>query len=325
MLEWMHPLWFGALPLAVLPILAWLRPHALQFGSLGAMRSRRGFRVAATAVPPLLETLAFVCVVTALARPQEVRRETIRETPGIDILLAIDTSGSMEAPDMGTSGFDLTRLEAAKRVMAHFVEGRTDDRVGLLVFGEEAFVQVPLTLDHVALNDFIGQLEIGMAGKNATAVGSAIAVGAKRMKEIEAPSRVMVLVTDGRSNAGVLGPLQAAEAAAALGIRVYTIGVGATSGSGGGGILGLLRGSGADVDEPTLRAVAARTGGKYYRATDAAGLGEVYADIDRLEKTTARTREFVHRDELFLVPLLPGLALLLANTLLTSTVLRRLP
>jgi Ca-activated chloride channel family protein len=324
MLEWMHPVWFVALPLAVLPVAAWMRPHAMQFGAVGAIRARRGVRVTATALPPLLEALAFVCVIAALARPQEIRRETIRETPGIDILLAIDTSGSMEAPDMGSNGFDLTRLEAAKRVMATFVEGRPDDRVGLLVFGEEAFVQVPLTLDHVALNDFIGQLEIGMAGKNATAVGSAVAVGAKRMKEIEAPSRILVLVTDGRSNAGPLGPLQAAEAAAALGIRVYTIGVGATN-AGGGGLLGLLRGSGADVDEPTLRAVATRTGGKYYRATDAAALGEVYADIDRLEKTTARTREFVHRDELFLMPLLPGLALLLAHTALTSTVLRRLP
>jgi Ca-activated chloride channel family protein len=324
MFEWMHPLWFLALPFAFVPWVAWLRPYALRFGSLGAVRGMGGPRVRATVVLPLVESLAIALVVAALARPQEVRRETVRETPGIDILLAIDTSGSMEAPDMGGRGYDLTRLEAAKRVMADFVEGRPDDRVGLLVFGEEAFVQVPLTLDHVALADFIGQLEIGMAGKNATAVGSAIAVGSKRMKELDAPSKVIILVTDGRSNAGALGPLQAAEAAAALGIRVYTIGVGATDSS-GGGLLGLLRGGGADVDEPTLRAVAARTGGAYYRATDAQALETVYADIGRLEKSTARTKEFVHRDELYLLPLAPAVALVLAHVALASTVLRRLP
>lgn len=324
MFEWMHPLWFLALPAACVPWVAHLRPHALRHSSLGAVRGVGGHRARAAIVLPLLESLAVVLVVVALARPQEVRRETVRETPGIDILLAIDTSGSMEAPDMGGRGYDLTRLEAAKRVMANFVEGRPDDRVGLLVFGEEAFVQVPLTLDHLALADFIGQLEIGMAGKNATAVGSAIAVGAKRMKELEAPSRVIILVTDGRSNAGALGPLQAAEAAAALGIRVYTIGVGATEGS-GSGLLGLLRGGGADVDEPTLRAVAARTGGAYYRATDTAALESVYADIGRLEKTTARTKEFVHRDELYMMALAPAIAFFLAHGVLASTVLRRLP
>lgn len=320
----MSPAWFLAMPLALLPWLAWLRPHALRFGALGAMRGGGGVRVGATLLLPLLESLAIAGVVAALARPQEVRRETIRESDGIDIMLAIDTSGSMQAPDMGKGSTEINRLDAARLVMAKFVESRPDDRIGLLVFGEEAFVQVPLTLDHVGLADMIGQLDFGMAGKNATAVGSAIAVAAKRMKELPAPSKVVILVTDGRSNAGTIAPLQAAEAAAALGIRVYTIGVGSTGGS--GGILAMLSGStGADVDEPTLRAVAARTGAHYWRATDAQALEEVYAEIDRMERSSARTREFVHRDERYLLALLPGIAAFALHLLLSSTVLRRLP
>lgn len=322
MLEWMHPLWLLALPLALVPWIAWLRPHALRFSSLRAMRGGRTVRAWSALVLPLLEMVAIAAAVVALARPQEVRRETVRESDGIDILLALDVSGSMEAPDMGRSGRELTRLEAAKLVMAKFVEGRADDRVGLLLFGEEAFVQVPLTLDHAGLTDMIRQIEIGMAGKNATAVGTALAVGAKRMKELEAPTKVMVLVTDGRSNAGTVSPLQAAEAAAALGIRVYTIGVGS---AGGRGLLGMFGGGGADVDEPTLRGIAMRTGGKYWRATDTDALAEVYAEIDRLEPSTARTREFVHRDERYLLALLPGVVAAALHALLGTTLFRRIP
>jgi Ca-activated chloride channel family protein len=205
--------------------------------------------------------------------------------------------------------------------MAKFVEARPDDRLGLLVFGEEAFVQVPLTLDHEGFTDFVGQIGIGMAGKNATAVGSAIAVASKRMKDLAAPSKVVVLVTDGRSNAGI-DPGVAAQAAAALGIRIYTIGVG---GVGSAGPFGLLGARGADVDEGSLREVAAATGGKYWRATDAQALAEVYGEIDKLEKTTARSREFVHRDEQYLRALVPGIALFALQLLLSGTVLRRIP
>ncbi|MFZ5479793.1 MAG: VWA domain-containing protein [Myxococcota bacterium] len=321
MLEWATPLWLAALPLALLPWVAWWRPHALTFSSLGAVKGGRSLRRLADGVVPLFESLALALVVLALARPQEVQRETQRESQGIDILLAIDTSGSMETPDMGSAGGrDLTRLEAAKLVAAKFVEGRPDDRVGLVVFGEEAFVQVPLTLDHVGLTDLVSQIDIGMAGKNATAVGTAVAVAAKHMKELPAPSRVVILVTDGRSNAGV-SPTEAAEAAAALKVRVYTIGVGS---AGGSGLFGMLRG-GAEIDEPMMQAVAATTGGKYFRASDARALLGVYEEIDRLEKTTARTKEFVHRDERYLVALLPAIALYVTQLVLASTVLRRIP
>jgi Ca-activated chloride channel family protein len=271
---------------------------------------------------PLLESLAIVGVVAALARPQTVTRETVRETPGLDILLAVDTSGSMAETDMSSGGVALSRLEAAKLVMADFVGRRADDRLGLLLFGDEAFVQVPLTLDHDALADFIGQVEIGMAGRSATAVGSAIAVGAKRMKELQAPSKIMVLLTDGRSNAGSIAPVLAAQAASALGIKIYTIGVG---GGRAGGLLAPFRSASSDVDEPTLRAVASLTEGRFYRATDTAGLEEVYREIDRLEQSPGRSKEFVHRDERFLEPLLPAMGAFLLALLLSNGPLRRLP
>ncbi len=321
MIEWMSPLWFFALPLAAAPWLAWWRPHALRFGAVGAVRGGHTARVGAAVLLPALESAVIALVVVALARPQVVGRETIVETPGIDILLAIDTSGSMEAPDMGTMARPLNRLQASQIVMARFVAERTHDRVGLLTFGEEAFVMVPLTTDHDALIDFISQLELGMAGRNATAVGSAIAVGAKRMKEIDAPSRVMVLITDGQSNAGPVAPLVAAEAAAALGIRVYTIGVGASAGP----LQRVLRGGSGEIDEDTLRGVAARTGGRYYRAADASALQAVYDEIDTLEMTTGRTREFVHRDERFRYALVPALVLWGIHLLSSHTLLRRLP
>lgn len=316
----MHPAWLLALPLALLPWLAWLRPHTIRFSALRSVTSRRTWRSFGAPVLPLLECVAILGVVLALARPQEVRRETLRESQGIDILLAIDTSGSMDAPDMRAGPRELTRLEASKLVMTQFVDERPDDRIALEVFGEDAFVQVPLTLDHEALSDFISQLEIGMAGKNATAVGTAIAIGVKRMKELDAPSRVMILVTDGRSNAGSVTPLQAAEAAAALGVRVYTIGVGS---AGRGGLFGGM--GGADVDERSLNAVAVRTGARYFRAADTNALAQVYAEIDQLEPSTGRTKEFVHRDERYLLALVPALLMFVVHMGLGATVLRRLP
>jgi Ca-activated chloride channel homolog len=322
MVEWLYPLWFLALPLALLPLWAGLRPHTLRYSSLGAVQSRRTIRSFLPLLPSLLESIALICMVTALARPQIVNRETQRESQGIDILMAVDTSGSMESPDMGTRTQAMSRLEAAKLVMRAFVDERPDDRLGLVLFGQEAFVQVPLTLDHEALSQLLGDVEIGMAGKNATAVGTAIAIATKNLKELTAPSRILILVTDGKSNAGTVTPIEAARAAAALGIRIYTIGVGATSGR---GLMGLLGGGGADVDEPTLRQIADLTGGRYYRATDAEALSQVYAEINSLEKTTAKVKEFTDPEELYLRYLLPALACSLLSILLSNSWLRRLP
>lgn len=325
MFEWFHPWWFAALPLALLPLVGEFRPWAMRFSSTAPLVARVTLRSLLAWIPAILRSAVLVLLVLSMARPQAVRRETVRESNGVDILLAIDTSGSMEAADMGASGSSLSRLEAGKIVMRKFVEGRPDDRIGLVLFGQEAFVQVPLTLDHDALDMFLGQIQLGDAGRSATAVGDAIAVGAKRMKELDAPSRVMILVTDGKSNAGQVDPVQAAEAAAALGVKVYTIGVGGSGGR-GRGLLGALMGSpGADIDEPTMRRIAAITGAQYWRATDTTALLEVYKTIDELEPSPAKVKEFVDRDELFRDFLIPAIVLWFLELALTLGPLRRLP
>lgn len=269
-------------------------------------------------LPDLLRIAGLLLVVVALARPWITHREVITQSPGLDILLAIDTSGSMRADDMRTNYGFASRIDVAKGVAKEFAAGRPHDRIGVVPFGEEAFTWVPLTLDHDTLADSIGTIDIGMAGSRGTAVGTAIAVSAKRMKKLESPSRVVILVTDGRSNTGRVQPIDAAEAAGALGIRIYTIGVGADSG---------MFGMGADdgVDEPTLRQIAKITGGRYFRATDQRTLEEVYATIDELEKSPAQTKELVEHDERFGCPLTKGAVLLLISALLQATILRRGP
>ena len=315
MFELQHPLWL--LAWLVLPVVA-LRPRwsggrarllwsALPKGSTGST-----WRVRLAWLPEALGLLGLALLIFALARPQLTRRETVVQNEGIDIMLAIDTSGSMDAMDFEVNGREMNRLEVAKLVVGEFIRQRAYDRVGLVVFGEEAFTQAPLTLDHEGLLRFLSNVEIGIAGRSATAVGEAIAVSAARLSRLEAPTKVAIVLTDGRSNAGQVGPVEAAQAAAALGVRVYTIGVG---GEGGGD----------KIDEATLTAVAEATGAQYFRATDTRSLLQIYETIDTLERTTAEVEEHIHRDELFHRALLPGLALILAQLILASTVFRRIP
>ena len=324
MLEFATPLWLLGLPLAL--IVPWLRPGArVRFSSLGAVSYVRSFRVWAALFAPVLSSLALVALTVALARPQLVERERVVEREGIDIQIVLDTSGSMEAEDFVVAGRAASRLEVSKAVIEQFVEGRPDDRVGLVIFGEEAFTQVPLTLDHDALAGMLRQVDIGMAGSRSTAIGDAIAVAGKRLKELEAESRVMILLTDGHNNAGKVEPIVAAKAADTLGVRIYTIGVGSKDGGGRGGLLGLFKRRGSDLDEPTLRAIADQTDARYFRASDTRALQEVYATIDALEKTTAEANVFVHREEKFQPAAILGLILLLCSSLLGETWLRRLP
>jgi Ca-activated chloride channel family protein len=324
MLELAEPLWLLGLPVAV--VAPWIRRGLrVRFSSFQAVHTPKSTRVFAAWLPPIIASLAMVCFTIALARPQLVDRQRVVEREGIDILIVLDTSGSMEAEDFKVSGRSASRLAVSKEVIAGFVEGRPDDRVGLVVFGEEAFTQVPLTLDHTALVGMLDQVVIGMAGSRATAVGDAIAVAGKRLKELEAESRVMILLTDGKSNAGHVDPLVSAKAASALGVRIYTIGVGTKDGGGRGGLLGMFSRTGSDLDEPMLRSIAAQTEGRYFRATDTRALKNVYATIDALEKTTAEANEFVHREERFQVLAWLGLVLLMMYALMNETVLRRLP
>ncbi len=329
MLELQHP-WLLLVGLLI-PAL-WLRRSMpggrarLAWSSIEALRRRLSWRLALSWLPAALQVLGLALLVVALARPQRTNRETVIESDGIDIVLAVDVSGSMEANDFLLNNHRVTRLEAAKSVVVQFIGDRENDRIGLVVFGEEAFTQVPLTLDHDSLANFLGQVRIGIAGPNATAIGHAIAVASKRLADLEAPSKIIILLTDGHDNVEGLKPRQAAEAAAALGITIHTVGVGATRQPVGPGPLALLTiRSPEAVDETTLTQVAETTGGKYFRATDTASLREIYATIDDLEKTTAEVTEYVDREELFHLALLPGMVSLLLSQLLGSTVLRRLP
>jgi Ca-activated chloride channel homolog len=324
MLEFGTPLWLLGLPLALL--VPWLRRGArVRFSALSAVSYSRSVRVWAALCSPLLASLALAALTVALARPQLVDRERVVEREGIDIQIVLDTSGSMEAEDFVVAGRAASRLDVSKTVIAQFIEGRPDDRVGLVIFGEEAFTQVPLTLDHDALAGMLSQVDIGMAGSRATAIGDAIAVGGKRLKELDAQSRVMILLTDGHNNAGKVDPIVAAKAADTLGVRIYTIGVGSKDGGGRGGLLGLFTRRSSDLDEPTLRAIAEQTDARYFRASDTRALQEVYATIDALEKTTAESRIYVHREERFQPAAIVGLFLLLCSSLLSETWLRRLP
>ncbi|MEZ4239645.1 MAG: VWA domain-containing protein [Myxococcota bacterium] len=307
------------LPVLALPLQRWLTgTNRLAVADLAAVKGRLTLRLLLAWVPGLLQVLGLGLCVVALARPQVVRRETWVESEGLDIVLALDTSGSMRADDIGRGVRARSRLEVAKDVMADFVEMRPNDRIGVVVFGEEAFTQVPLTLDHQTLEDMLGQVEIGVAGAQGTAIGTAIAVSAKRLKDLDAVSRIVILLTDGRSNAGRVAPMEAAQAAAALGIKVYTVGVGAQT----RGFFGSL---GDGLDEDGLKRIAAATGGQFFRATDSDNLKRIYETINELEPSPAEVQQLVDRQEKFRWFAVPGLALLALQVLLSATWLRRGP
>ena len=270
-----------------------------------------------------LRIVALVALILAFSRPQTgVTSETVT-AEGIDIVLAIDVSSSMLAEDL-----EPNRLEAVKAVAAEFVEGRLNDRIGLVVFAGEAFTQVPLTLDYSVVTDLLAQMEVGMI-EDGTAVGMGLATAVKRLQASDAESQVVVLLTDGRNNTGEIGPVTAGQMARALGVRVYTIG------AGGQGLARIpidnrLRGRRyanveVDIDEASLQEVAEITGGRYFRATDREGLGQIYEEIDALETTEIEVQNFTRYGELFHYPLAGGLLLLLLEVGLGQTVLRKLP
>lgn len=278
-------------------------------------------------VPLILRGLCLILLVLTAARPQfyNVSREI--RSPGVDIVMCIDTSGSMQALDFELNSEPVTRLTAVKKVVSDFIRKREVDRIGLVVFGEEAFTQAPLTLDKGLLLGLVEQMTIGMAGDR-TAIGSALAIGGKRLKDLKAKSKILILLTDGRHNAGDLTPEQAAEAVQTLGVKIYTIGVG---GQGPApfrvkALIGtrIVRRK-VDLDESTLKRIADIGGGKYFRATDTEGLAEIYDIIDRAEKTEVKVKEFFHFRELYPYFLIPALILLGLEIFLKSTILRTVP
>jgi Ca-activated chloride channel family protein len=304
------------------------RAGSVQFPMVGMLRPlAKSAPVRIRYVPAALRSLALLLLVGALARPQSGNKSTEILSEGVDIMLAIDTSGTMEALDFIADGNRVTRMKAVKRVVKDFVEGRESDRVGMVVFGTHAFLQCPPTLDYGVLLSFLEKAEVGMAGEY-TAIGSAIALSVSRLKDLPGKDKVIVLLTDGINNRGKISPETAAKIAKTLGIKVYTIGVGSKEKAPFrvSTILGdRLRYERVPLDEGTLRTVAMETGAEYFRATDTQALESIYGQIDKMEKTQARVKEYTEFFELYPWFVFPALALVSLELLLKNSVLRQIP
>ena len=283
-----------------------LHPHPERLQAV--YRARRPGRQIAGWIHLALLVLLWVSLVVALMRPQWLTPHTEVSSPGYDLLLAVDTSHSMEALDFSAQGLPINRMAVVKGVMGRFIDGREGDRVGLIVFGSQAFVLSPLTLDRRATRQLLDGIDANIAGPG-TALGDAIALGAKRLRERPAGSRVMILIADGDNSAGGFAPQEAAALARALGVRIHVIGVGSEDKSIPIPEEGAIRyREDLTMDEATLRAIADTTGGAYFRATDARALEEISRRIDELEKTEAQARTAYLPEPLYRWPL--GLALL---------------
>lgn len=274
-------------------------------------------------VPFVLRMIAIALVIVILARPQSTNSWQNSSTEGIDIMMAIDISSSMLAQDLRPN-----RLEAAKNVAAAFINGRPNDNIGLVVFSAESFTQCPLTTDHAILLNLFKDIQSGMI-EDGTAIGLGLANAVSRIKDSQAKSKVIILLTDGSNNRGEIAPVTASEIAKTFGIRVYTIGVG-TKGEAPypfrlpGGMIQTQM-IPVDIDEPTLKQIATTTGGQYFRATDNASLKEIYSEIDQMEKTKISVREYSKKQEEYKNIALLLLALLLLELLLKHTLLKKIP
>ena len=268
----------------------------------------------------LLRLVMFSLLILALARPQQGNSTTEIEASGIDILLAVDVSGSMEAMDFTLDGKPTNRLDVVKKVVDEFITQRPNDRIGLLAFGGRPYLVSPLTLDHSWLQKRLESLEIGMV-EDGTAIGSAIGSGTNRLRDKKSKSRILILLTDGMNNSGRIPPLIAAEAAETLAIKVYTIGAG-TRGEAPipvtdpFGRRRLIQAK-VDIDEETLTKVAELTGARYFRATDTASLEKIYKEINDMETTTRTIKKFEHYRELFPLFILTALMLLCVEIVLS--------
>ena len=292
----------------------WRRPSSITHSMTSRMARLTGIaRHLWDKIPLILRTGCLVLLVMTAARPQLYNVPWEIWSPGVDIMLCLDTSGSMGAFDFQLDGNPVSRLTAVKKVVSEFIEKREMDRIGLVVFGEEAFTQSPLTLDKGLLVGLLNKLEIGMAGGHRTALGSAIAIGGKRLKDLKAKSKILILLTDGRHNAGDLTPEEAARALKALDIKIHTIGVGG------------MGPATYSVNEEMLKKLARIGGGRYFRAADTKRLSEIYDTIDREEKTEVKVREFSHFREVYGYFLIPALILLGVEIFLKNTFLRVIP
>jgi Ca-activated chloride channel homolog len=273
-------------------------------------------------LPIILRSLAIALLIVALARPQTYSSGQNSYTQGIDIVMVLDLSGSMLSEDLKPN-----RIEAAKEVIKNFIKDRPNDRIGLVVFQSESFTQCPLTIDHNVLLNLLSQVHSGMIA-DGTAIGNAIANAVNRLKDTEAKSKVIILLTDGVNNSGEVDPVTAAQIANTYGIRIYTVGVG-TRGEAPypvqtpfGTRYQMIP---SDVDDSTLTQIANITGGEYFRATDTEGLKDIYHKIDQLEKSKIEITSYRNATELFYDWLGAGLVLLFLEIGLGKTVLKKLP
>jgi Ca-activated chloride channel homolog len=327
-----HPevLWL----LALLPLLAFLRGRrgaavAIRYSSAqtaksiaGARKSRAGKWLGA------LRILALGALVVALAQPEIVHGTSEVDASGIDIILAVDVSGSMEALDFTINNEPANRVEVVKQVVSRFIEERPNDRIGLVAFAGRPYMVSPLTLDHQWLQKRLQTIHPGMV-EDGTAIGSALGSSVNRLRDQKAKSRIVILLTDGMNNAGKILPATAAEAAETIGIKIYTIGAGSRGEvpvpiTDRFGNREIVRAK-VDIDEKTLKQVAQMTGAQYYRATDTDSLEKIYHDINKLETTTRKIKKFEHRNEMFLWAALGALLLMGIELTLNQTRFRRLP
>lgn len=316
--------------LLLIPLVTWyiykLRKSqaSLQVSSAEAFEApgATSWRVYLRHVPFVLRMVAIAVLIVVLARPQSTNSWQNSTTEGIDIVMAIDISTSMLAEDLKPN-----RLEAAKDVAASFINGRPNDNIGLVVFAAESFTQCPLTTDHGVLLNLFKDIQPGII-QDGTAIGVGLANAVSRIKDSQAKSKVIILLTDGVNNTGQVAPVTAAEIAKTFGIRVYTIGVG-TQGEAPYPIptaFGVqYQNIPVEIDEQVLKQIASTTGGQYFRATDNASLKEIYSEIDQMEKTKISVQEFSKKQEEYKNWALLVFALLLVEVLLRNTVLRNIP
>ncbi|MEE8575162.1 MAG: VWA domain-containing protein [Thermodesulfobacteriota bacterium] len=275
-----------------------------------------------------LRAVSLSLLIFAFARPQAVIEETRVYVEGIDIVLAVDTSSSMRAMDFEIGGRRVDRLDVVKDVVTEFIVKRVNDRIGMVAFASLAYTVCPLTFDHDWLEKNLERVRIGMI-EDGTAIGSAISASLNRVKDAEAKEKIIILLTDGRNNAGRISPMAAAEAARALGVRIYTVGAG-TKGRApypvkdmfGNTVLQPVE---IEIDEGLLKKIAETTDGMYFRATDTDSLRKIYDEIDKLETTPMEETGYNIYRELFGFALIPGLCLLLLEVILANTLFRRIP
>jgi Mg-chelatase subunit ChlD len=324
-----HPNYFLLL-LLLIPMIGWyiwkLRKSQASMqlsSSSGFDKAPNTYKIYLRHAPFILRMGALVFLVIALARPQTTNKWDVSTTEGIDIIMSLDISSSMLAQDLRPN-----RMEAAKDVAASFISGRPTDNIGLVVFAAESFTQCPLTTDHAVLLNLLKDVKTGMI-EDGTAIGHGLATAVSRLKDSQAKSKVVILLTDGANNRGEIAPVTAAEIAKAYGIRVYTIGVG-TIGEApypyqlpGGGVR--MMNVPVEIDEKVLTQIAQMTGGLYFRATNNKTLKEIYEEIDQMEKTKMSVQEYSQKEEEFAFFALLGLLLLLLELLLRYTVLKNIP